>query len=151
MPDLPLDGTCRCGAVKIRIIGPPMMTSVCHCTGCQKMSGSAYSLTAMVPVDGFEVMAGEPVVGGLRGADLDHMFCPECMSWMFTRIKGVDQFLNVRPTLFEDISWFSPFIETMTREKLPWVETPAVHSFEGFPPMDRYQELVAEFMAASAG
>jgi hypothetical protein len=44
-----------------------------------------------------------------------------------------------------------PFIETMTREKLPWASTPAVHSFEGFPPMDRYEGLVAEYATRSRG
>ena len=53
------------------------------------MSASAYSLSAAIPAEGFEVVQGEPVVGGLRGATR-HYFCPHCMSWMFTRPEGVD-------------------------------------------------------------
>jgi hypothetical protein len=109
------------------------------------MSGSAYSLTATVPAGGFRVTAGTPVIGGLRGPDLRHHFCPACMSWMFTRVTGFEAFVNVRPTMLEDASWFSPFIETMTKEKLAWAETPAPYKFEGFPPMEDYGKLMEEF------
>jgi hypothetical protein len=40
-----------------------------------------------------------------------------------------------------------PFIETMTSEKLPWVKTPAVHSFEKWPPLEDWGRLTAEYMA----
>ena len=145
---LPLRGSCRCGEVAFEIAAPPLMTAACHCTGCQRMSSSAFSLTAMVPAEGFAVVEGRTVVGGLRGPQLQHHFCPSCMSWMFTRIAGLDAFLNVRPTLLDDPSWFTPFIETMTKEKLPWAETPARHRFEGFPAMEDLPRLMAEFAAA---
>ncbi|WP_417470439.1 GFA family protein [Maricaulis sp.] len=144
-PQLPLKGTCRCGDVEVELTAPPLMTAACHCTGCQKMSASAFSITAMVPPDGFAVTRGATVRGGIGEDPLDHRFCPRCMSWMFTRIEGVDAFINVRPTLFEDTSWFTPFIETMTQEKLAWATTPARHSFTGFPPMDALPALIAEF------
>jgi hypothetical protein len=141
---LPQDGECRCGQVRFRINAPPIMTAACHCTGCQRMSASAYSLTAMVPSTGFEVTSGEPVIGGLHGA-IRHFFCPHCKSWMFTRPSAFAQFVNVRPTMLKDSSWFVPFIETYTSEKLPWVSTPAVHSFAKFPAMEDFGGLMAEF------
>lgn len=145
---LPMRGSCRCGEVVFEIAAPPLMTAACHCTGCQRMSSSAFSLTAMVPAEAFAVVKGKTVVGGLRGPQLQHHCCPSCMSWMFTRIAGIDAFLNVRPTLLDDASWFSPFIETMTKEKLSWAETPARHRFEGFPSMEDLPRLMAEFAAA---
>ena len=113
------------------------------------MSSSAFSLTAMIPAHGFSVTRGDPVIGGLHGPQQHHYFCPYCMTWMFTRIEGVDAFVNVRPTLFNDVSWFRPFIETMTQEKLSWAQTPAKHTFDGFPPMEQYQTLMAEFEGAN--
>jgi len=145
---LPMTGKCRCGEVKFEITIEPLMTAACHCTGCQRMSGSAYSLTAMIPVDGFSVTEGDTVVGGLKGPQLHHHFCPSCMTWMFTRIEGVEAFVNVRPTLLEDPRWFSPFIETMTAEKLDWAITPARHRFEGFPTIEELPDLLAEFAAS---
>jgi hypothetical protein len=47
--------------------------------------------------------------------------------------------------MLDDASWFVPFIETCTKEKLPWATTPAVHSYETFPPMAQYAVLVAEY------
>ena len=112
------------------------------------MSSSAFSLTAMVAPEAFTLVQGETVIGGLHGPQQHHHFCPNCMSWMFTRIEGVNAFMNVRPTLLDDPSWFTPFIETMTSEKLAWAQTPARHRFEKFPPMEELQALLDEFAAA---
>jgi hypothetical protein len=116
----------------------------CHCTGCQSMSSSAYSLSAAIPSEGFEVTKGEPVVGGLHGAS-KHYFCGYCMTWMFTRPEGIDWFVNLRPTMLDDHAWFAPFIETWTAEKLPWAATAAVHSYEALPSFEEYEPLVAEY------
>lgn len=147
---LPLTGACRCGRVKIEVTAAPVMTAACHCTGCQRMSASAFSLTALIPKGAFRVTEGETVIGGLHGADLNHNFCPHCKSWMFTRlgIPGMDAFVNVRPTMFDDCSWFSPFIETVTKEKLGWATTPAPYKFDGFPPMEDFGKLIEEFAKA---
>jgi hypothetical protein len=69
------------------------------------------------------------------------------MTWMFTRAKGLDQFVNVRPTVLDDTSWFVPFIETWTSEALPWVKLPVRHRYERFPPFEDYARLVAEYAA----
>ena len=146
---LPLYGACRCGHVKIRISAPPMITMACHCTGCQRMSASAYSLSAAIPTEGFAIIEGEPVVGG-ASAEAGHHFCPDCMTWMFTRIAGLEFFVNVRPTMLEDTSWYSPFIETYTSEKLAFATTPAVHSYEKYPPMEDFEGLIGAYMASVA-
>jgi hypothetical protein len=143
-------GGCRCGEVRLAITAPPLLTMACHCTGCQRMAASAYSLSAAIPSAGFAVTQGTPVIGGLHGATR-HYFCPSCMSWMFTRPEGLDMFVNLRPTMLDDVGWFSPFIETMTGEKLPWAQTPAVHSFVRFPPMDRYEGLIKEYAERANG
>lgn len=142
---IPLSGGCRCGNVRLRIDEPPLITMACHCTGCQKMSASAFSLSAAIPSAAFFVTAGEPVIGGLHGHPR-HNFCPRCMSWIFTRIDGME-FVNLRPTMLDDSSWCTPFIESYTSEKLPWAITGAVHSFKQFPPFEAYEDLIKEFAA----
>jgi hypothetical protein len=106
--DFPCIGYCRCGTLSIEISAPPVLTAACHCRGCQRMSASAFSLTAMVPAEAFKVLEGDPVKGGMHGPDLDHYFCAHCMSWVFTRIVGLDAFFNVRPTMFDDPRWSRP-------------------------------------------
>ena len=108
------------------------------------MSASAYSLSAAIPSDGFAVTRGSPVIGGLHGATR-HYFCPHCMTWMFTRPEGIDHFVNLRPTMLDEPEGFTPFIETMTRDKLPWATTPARFSFAAFPAMEDFEELMRAF------
>ena len=132
---LPWEGQCRCGQVKIRVSAPPMVTVACHCTGCQRMSSSAFSLSVAIPAEGFAVIAGEPAIGGLHGPN-KHYFCPYCMSWMFTRPEGMDWFVNVRSTMLPDPARLAPFVETYTDEKLPFAQTGAAHSFGTLPPFE---------------
>ncbi len=138
------EGGCRCGQLRFRVNAAPLITMACHCTGCQRMTASAFSLSELHSSDSFEILSGEPVIGGLHGATR-HFFCSHCMSWVFTRPEGLDAFVNVRATMLDDARGFTPFIETYTGEMLPWAKTPAVHSFETLPPMEQYPKLVAEF------
>lgn len=131
----------------MRITKAPLITMACHCRGCQRLTSSAFSLSVGVPADGFEVIKGEPVLGGLHGPTR-HFFCPHCMSWMFTRPEGADNFVNVRATLLDDPSWSTPFMETYTSTQLPWVKTPAVHSFPEFPAYEDFGRLIADYAAA---
>lgn len=139
----PQQGGCRCDQVRFNVTAPPFMTALCHCTGCQRMTGSAFSLTAAFPANAFTITKGEPVIGGLHGSTL-HYFCPHCMSWVFTRPNGFD-FVNVRTTMLDDPSGFAPFIETYTSEKLPWVTTPAPYKFEKFPAVDEFKGLMRKY------
>jgi hypothetical protein len=108
------------------------------------MTASAFSLSTLYPSSAFQVTSGEPVIGGLHSATR-HYFCPHCMSWLFTRPEGLDELVNVRATLMDDAQSFSPFIETYTDEKLPWVTTPAIHSFNKFPRLEDFPALLSEF------
>ena len=145
--ELPCEGSCRCGQVRLKISAKPLLTMACHCTGCQRMTAGPYSLSAAIPSQGFEVTEGEPVIGGLHGDTIHHYFCPHCMSWLFTKLEGVDWFVNIRATMLNDVSWFTPFMETWTSEKLPWVTTPAKHSYAALPAMEEYEGLIGEYMA----
>lgn len=137
-------GSCRCGQVAMLARGRPLITMACHCTGCQKMTASAFSLSALYPAEAFEVTAGEVVIGGLRGPTR-HYFCPNCMSWLFTRPEGMEQFVNVRSTMLDDPRSLAPFIESYISEKLDWAETSAVHSFERFPAREEFAPLLEAY------
>ena len=112
------------------------------------MSGSAFSLTISVPASSFEVIAGDPVIGGVKGPEIHHYHCDHCKSWVFTRIEGIDFFLNVRASLLDDPSWVVPYIETCTAEKLPWAGQAVVsRSYEKFPDAEEYASLSAAYHA----
>lgn len=151
---LPMEGGCRCGAVRFRVDAAPLLTMACHCTGCQRMTASAFSLSVAVPTAAFDVTAGETVIGGLHGAQLHHHHCDRCKSWLFTRIDPhpgfVPGFVNVRATMLDDARWYVPFVETFTSEALPWASTPARHSYAGFPPMEQFPALLAEYAGSTS-
>jgi hypothetical protein len=113
------------------------------------MSSSAFSLSAICLASAFTVTKGEPVIGGLHGKETQHFFCDHCMTWMFTRPVQLAHIVNVRPTMFDEHSWFAPYIETYTKTKLPWAQTGAVRSFEDFPPLEAYEGLIREFAVRS--
>lgn len=144
---LPWRGACRCGRIELTITEPPIVTMACHCSGCQRMTASAFSLSILVPTTGFS-FTGEPVIGGIHGPD-KHFHCEYCKSWLFTRINGLDIYTNVRATMLDDHGWYAPFVETCTSEKLPWATTGAKHSFPNIPSPDVWGPIVAEFAATT--
>jgi hypothetical protein len=148
---LPWEGGCRCGALRFRISAPPMLTAACHCTGCQKMTGGPYSLSVTVPAEGFTLLSGDPVLGGLRGPQVHHHHCSACMSWVYTRVEGLDFFVNVRATMLDTPGWYRPWLECWTSEALPWAVIGAPRMHETMPTeMTEFQALIAEFAAEGA-
>lgn len=145
MPDFPLDGGCRCGRVRFRLFAAPLMEAACHCRGCQRMTGSAFSTTLVMAEDAFAVTAGETVVGGIHGDEADHHHCDWCKGWVFTRPRAAIGIVNVRATLLDDARWFAPWIETQVAEALPWATTGAARSFDRFPAMDDYTGLIERY------
>lgn len=133
-----------CGQVRLRVSAPPIMTMACHCRGCQKLSASAFSLSAMMPAEAVEVM-GETAIGALHG-ESRYEYCPRCLNWLLTRPAGIP-FVNVRPSLFDVEAWSRPFIECYISERLPWARTTARHSFPQFPGPEIYGSLMAEYGA----
>ncbi|MBU0557542.1 MAG: GFA family protein [Alphaproteobacteria bacterium] len=145
IPVLPWKGGCRCGKIRFRVDQAPLFTSVCHCRGCQLMTASAFATTLTVPADALTVTEGEPVLGGLHGDIARHFHCDWCKSWVFTRLPAEFGAVNVRATMLDDPSWFVPFAEMQTAEKLPWVATSARRSFERFPEPTDYPVLIEEY------
>lgn len=140
-------GQCRCGRTRFEVSGSPLITMACHCTGCQLMTASAFSLSSLHTDEAFRLVEGEPVIGGLRGGTC-HYFCPSCLSWLFTRPEGLPGFVNLRSMMLDNAANYRPFVETWTSEMLPWATTGATHSYVGFPPAEQFQTLLDEFAQA---
>lgn len=141
---LPWEGGCRCNQLRFRVTTEPLLAAACHCAGCQKMTGSAFSLSLAVAGNGFAVIAGEPVVGGLHDPKALHHMCKHCLSWVFTRPAGFD-IVNFRATALDDHAWFQPFVDMNYAEKLAWATTGAPHHVAQQPTMEEIGKLSAEF------
>ena len=116
----------------------------CHCRGCQQMSASAFSLSSLYSAERFEVTSGTPERGGL-GTGPTHMFCSSCMTWLYTVPEGMDDFVNVRSTMFDDAGEHRPFIETYRSEGLAWANSGAARSYETEPEYSEFGELIAAY------
>ncbi|MEZ6023137.1 MAG: GFA family protein [Hyphomonadaceae bacterium] len=134
----------------MRISAAPLVAMACHCRGCQKLTGGAYSLSLMLPAAGFEVLEGETEIGGLHRDESPYVFCAWCKNWLYTGGVAGGQFVNMRPTLLEDASWVVPYVDSYVSEKLPGVVTGAKHAFAQFPTPDRYADLMAGYAQEGA-
>lgn len=144
-PVFPQEGGCRCGAFRFRLTAAPIIATACHCTGCQRMTASAFSTTLTVAEQAFALIQGDPVLGGLKRPETQHHHCPECHGWVFTTF-GMP-FVNARATLMDDTSWVAPFAESWVAEKLPWAQTGARHSFDGLPDLAAQKALMGPYAA----
>ncbi|MEC9432006.1 MAG: GFA family protein [Pseudomonadota bacterium] len=155
---LPWAGGCRCGALRFAVTAPPLISVACHCRGCQRMTGGAFSLTLCLPVDGFAVTKGETRRVGMGAAPwagpesqaLDHRGCAVCGGWAFTRVADVPDMVTLRATLLDDAGWIRPFAETGMAHGLPWAVGMAEHGFDDFPPADAWGPLIADHAARGA-
>ena len=137
------DGACRCGAVRLRAEGSPLVTMACHCTGCQRMTGGAYSLSSLYPAERFS-SEGETVLGGMKGGT-NHHFCPSCLSWVFTVPDGFEAFVNVRSPMFDDAARHRPFTAMWLSEALPGADSGAPKRFETAPEEQEFGALISAY------
>jgi hypothetical protein len=108
-PTPPLTGACLCGAVQVTISAPPLLTLVCHCDGCQKLTASAFSLTTMVPSAGF-ACTGDLITGGLGTRGRQHFYCKSCLNFVFSKIEGAEHRVNLRTSVLDQAAAFPPFV-----------------------------------------
>jgi hypothetical protein len=139
-------GQCRCGALPFAVSGEPLVTFACHCTGCQRMTGGAFALSSLYPADRFELLGGEPVRGGLKSGPR-HMFCGSCMSWLYTVPEGMDEFVNVRSTMFDHASEHVPFADMWLSEAVPGAESGAARRYETAPDDKEFPQMIADYAA----
>lgn len=143
------EGGCRCGRVRFSVTGHSLLTMACHCNSCQKMTASAFSVSALFHEAAFTVTQGETVLGGLR-AEVQHHFCGYCLSWMFTRADFLGDLVNVRSILLDAPQAEAPFMETWTDTALSWTRTGARRSYPQFPDPADFPQLMADYAAETS-
>jgi hypothetical protein len=142
-----LDGGCACGAVRYRLGSEPMFVHCCHCLDCQRQTGSAFVLNALIETDRVAVLSGAPAPVAVptdSGRPHEIFRCPTCHTalWSDYGRRGVLRF--VRVGTLEDPSALQPDVHIYTRSKLPWVALPA-----GVPAFEAYYDSAKLWPAAS--
>ena len=103
MAELPLTGGCLCGAVRYELTEAPGPALYCHCTRCQRRTGSAASAQARIDGSALRVVEGERFVRGYRPPDgFEKLFCAECGSQLFSRNPAEPSDMSVRLGSFDE-------------------------------------------------
>ncbi len=135
-----LDGGCACGAVRYRLHAPPMFVHCCHCLDCQRQTGSAFVLNAIIETDRLELLSGAPAPVSVptgSGRPHDVYRCPTCQVAVWSDYGRRPAVRFVRIGTLDDPSALTPDVHIFTRSKLPWVALPPdVPAFEVYYDME---------------
>ena len=98
MPTYPISGGCLCGAVRFEITEPLTNAGYCHCTRCQRRTGTAASAQARIPTDALRFASGEDALGAFVPDDggFAKLFCASCGSHLFSRNQQQPDVMSVR-------------------------------------------------------
>ena len=133
----PLDGGCTCRAVRYRMTDRPLFVHCCHCRWCQRESGAAFALNAMIEADRVQLLQGEPEVVNTpsnSGKGQKIARCPICRIALWSNYAGAgDAVRFVRVGTLDEPDRLPPDIHIFTASKQPWVvlspDTPAVAEY----------------------
>ena len=122
-----LEGGCACGAVRYRLASAPMFVHCCHCRDCQRQTGSAFVLNALIETDRIALLAGAPepvAVPTDSGRPHDIYRCPACQTALWSDYGGRPTLRFVRVGTLDEPAALPPDVHIYTRSKLPWVALP---------------------------
>jgi hypothetical protein len=129
-----LEGGCACGSVRYRLGSAPMFVHCCHCHDCQRQTGSAFVLNAMIETDRIALLSGEPkpvAVPTESGRPHEIHRCPHCQTALWSDYGRRPQLRFVRVGTLDNPAALSPDVHIFTRSKLPWITLPKeVPAFE---------------------
>ena len=119
-------GGCLCGGVRFEFTGEPLNAGYCHCTRCQKRTGSAVSAQARIDGRGFRWLQGEELVKTWRHADggFEKGFCTECGAHLFSRNPDDPTEMSVRLGAFDADPGVRPSWRTYVAYAAPWEPIP---------------------------
>ena len=127
-----LDGHCMCGSITYSCDADPVATAVCHCTECQRQTGTAFSIVVGLPADALDVkgdtLAMFKTPGDAHEGETERNFCSACGSPIFSMSPAIPGVAWLKAGTLDDTSWLEPQMEVWGRSAQPWV--PAV---EGRP------------------
>lgn len=134
---LAMDGGCTCGAVRYRMTSLPMFVHCCHCRWCQRETGSAFALNALIEAGRVVLLQGSPetvLTPSASGKGQRIVRCPSCRIALWSHYAGAgDAVKFVRVGTLDNPDRMPPDIHIFTSSKQPWVVlppgTPAVSEY----------------------
>jgi len=142
------EGRCTCGLVRYRMTSAPLFVNCCHCRWCQRETGSAFVINAMIEADRVVLLAGEPAVvdtpsNSGKGQKISR--CPVCQVALWSNYAGAgDAVRFVRVGTLAEPDRLPPDIHIFTQSKQPWVVLPP-----GTPAVPEYYDRAQHWPPSS--
>ena len=127
LPSFPVEGGCACGAVRYQLKAAPTCIYTCHCTDCQTLTTSAFTLSAAVRQESLEITSGDMTVW-IRTADsgnrVPQHVCARCGVRIFSTPSDGRPIRTLRLGTLDDTSWIRPAAAIWMKSAQPWVRMP---------------------------
>ena len=118
-----IQGSCHCGNITYEAVVDPARVTICHCTDCQALTGTAYRVSVPVAVEKFALLSGTPVVYvkvGESGARRAQAFCATCGSPLYACAADRPKTYGLRVGCIAQRNQLIPRKQTWCRSALPW-------------------------------
>ena len=132
------EGGCSCGAVRYRLERAPMFVHCCHCLDCQRQTGSAFVLNALIEASAVTLLGAEPMPSRMpteSGEPHSIYRCPHCGVAVWSVYGGRFPVRFVRVGTLDNPASLPPDVHIFTRSKQPWLQLP-----EGVPAFEVYYD-----------
>lgn len=124
----PAEGGCTCRNVRYRMTTKPLFVNCCHCTWCQRETGSAFVINAMIETERVKILSGTPdlvLTPSNSGKGQKIMRCPKCRVALWSHYPGAGtKVAFVRVGTLDDPNLCPPGIHIFTSTKQKWVVLP---------------------------
>ena len=125
MADLPLTGGCLCGGVRFRVNAPLVVATYCHCTRCQRRTGTAASAQARIQPGSLTVTQGEELIRTYAPPDgFPKLFCGACGSALWSRSPDDPEIMSVRLGAFDSDPGIRPSLRQFVAYAAAWEDIP---------------------------
>ena len=125
MADLPLTGGCLCGGVRFRVDAPLVVATYCHCTRCQRRTGTAASAQARIQPGSLTVTRGEELIRTYAPPDgFPKLFCGACGSALWSRSPDDPDIMSVRLGAFDGDPGIRPSLRQFCAYAAAWEDIP---------------------------
>lgn len=124
-PERPLTGSCLCGAVRFEITAPFASAGFCHCTHCQKRTGTPSSLNGRVPQSGFRLLSGADRLRAFQPpGGVPKLFCATCGGHLFSGDPLADEEVAVRLGALDGDPGIRPEYRMFVGSAASWEQIP---------------------------
>jgi len=125
MSNFPLTGGCLCGGVRFEVTAPLGSAGYCHCTRCQRRTGTAASAQARIAPGSLRIVAGEELVRAYKPADgFEKHFCSACGSSLWSRSPEDPEVMSIRLGAFDRDPGVRPAYRQFVAYAAPWEPLP---------------------------